>query len=214
MREYLVEHGFECSIESRGDTAVSRIITEQPDCVVLDVMLPGMDGFDVCRAIRSAYRNPVLMMTARGDDVDEIVGLEIGADDYLSKPVQPRRLLTRIRALLRRSQWADTTKRDQFGALEILRGKRTVLLSGVELDLTTAEYDLLSLLSKCPGEPLTRSELHVQLRGVPYDGLDRSIDITVNRLRKKLGDDARRPQFIKSVRGLGYMLAVQQEIAP
>ena len=170
MSEYLSQHNYVVSVESRGDSAVDRVQTEQPDCVVLDIGLPGLDGFEVCRQVRHGYANPILMLTARGDDIDEILGLELGADDYLAKPVQPKRLLTRIKALLRRAHYSTTGNRKiQFGHLKISPSCRSVSLSGTELELTTSEYDLLYYLAIRAGIPVSRAELHQQLRGLPYD---------------------------------------------
>ncbi|MCC6157083.1 MAG: response regulator [Deltaproteobacteria bacterium] len=215
VAEYLRSHGMEVAIEARGDRAVTRIVDECPDLVILDIMLPGLDGFTVCRRVRPEFAGPILMMTARGDEVDEIVGLEIGADDYLAKPVQPRRLLTRILTLLRRATRADgpwPPPRDDhprivLGDLVVDPRCRSAHLAGREVDLTTAEFDLLHLLASHAGDVVSRDRIYTVLRGIDYDGLDRSADLRVARLRKKLGDDARQPALIKSVRGAGYLMA-------
>ncbi|PKN56496.1 MAG: DNA-binding response regulator [Deltaproteobacteria bacterium HGW-Deltaproteobacteria-14] len=220
--EYLTENGFVVSFESRGDTAVDRIIDEAPDLVVLDLMLPGLDGLEVCRRVRPQFDGGILMLTARGDEIDEVVGLEVGADDYLPKPVRPRLLLAHLGALLRRvrsaiaadeAAWdaaAPTAEGEgafKVGPLTIDPRTRNATMRGEALDLTTAEFDLLLLLAKRAGEVLTRDTIYLELRGIEYDGLDRSVDLRVTRLRRKLGDDARNPELLKSVRGVGYLLA-------
>lgn len=209
--EYLRRNDFEVSIEGRGDTAEARILAEQPDLVVLDVMLPGKDGFEVCRGIRPAYKGVVLILTARDEDFDQILGLELGADDYIAKPVQPRVLLARIKALLRRlpvSGASPAEKKEQvFGNFRISQTTRTALLDGTPLDLTTAEFDLLWLLASHAGSILSRDDLLQELRGIGFDGLDRSIDARISRLRKKIGDDPENPTRIKTVRGKGYLFS-------
>lgn len=219
--EYLQGEGFKVDWEARGDGVAERVVADPPDLVILDVMLPGIDGFEVCRRLRPAFAGPVLMLTARGDEIDEVVGLELGADDYVAKPVRPRVLLTRIRTLLRREArrrgagaepvggGTDPAphRRIAVGRIVIDSGCRTVTNGGREVELTTAEFDLLWLLALRCGHIVTRDEIYSSLRGIEYDGLDRSIDLRVARLRRKLGDDGRRPRLIKSVRGSGYLLA-------
>lgn len=213
MREYLEKHGFQVEIEHRGDRAVKKIITIQPDLVILDIMLPGKDGFSVCREIRPNYPGPVLMLTARDEDMDQVVGLELGADDYICKPVQPRLLLARIHAVLRRLRPGkhnnEPTSRSlfQFGGLVIDESSREVRKDNVLIYLTTAEFDLLLLLAAHTGEILSREDILLEIRGIDYDGIDRSIDLRISRLRKKLGDDPERPSLIKTVRGRGYLFA-------
>ena len=191
-------------------------MAEQPDLVILDVMLPGMDGLTVCKRVRERFAGPILMLSALGDEVDEVVGLEIGADDYVAKPASPRKVLARVRTLLRRvpaaGERAEAAGPDPVvtvGELVVDPGRRSASLAGRELDLTTAEFDLLWLLARHAGETLEREAIYRELRGIAWDGMDRSIDLRVLRLRKKLGDDAAHPRFIKSVRGVGYLLARQ-----
>ncbi len=217
VKDYLeASDAFAVSIEGRGDRAVDRIVAEQPDLVILDVMLPGVDGLTVCKRVRDRYAGPILMLTALGDEVDEVVGLELGADDYVAKPASPRKVLARVRTLLRRaapSAGAATAGPNPVitvGELVVDPGRRAASLAGRELELTTAEFDLLHLLAQRVGETLEREAIYRQLRGIEWDGLDRSIDLRVLRLRKKLGDDAAHPRFIKSVRGVGYLLARQE----
>lgn len=204
--EFLRRQGFEVEVESRGDRAIAWILAHTPDLVVLDVGLPGVDGFEVCRAIRPRYGGLVLMLTARGDDHDEIHGLALGADDYLAKPVRPRVLLARINALLRRSHDSQEAAHLQIGELVIDATRREAHLGTLALELTTAEFDLLWLLARHAGEILSRDALYANLHGTDYGGFDRSIDQRISRLRRKLGDDPQQPQRIKSVRGVGYML--------
>jgi two-component system OmpR family response regulator/two-component system response regulator RstA len=209
--EYLSRNDFEVAIEGRGDVAETRILEEKPDLVVLDVMLPGKDGFDICRAVRAHYSGVILMLTARDEDFDQILGLELGADDYIAKPVQPRLLLARIKALLRRAPGpAGTTGGEgelAFGRFRISQATRTAQLGDDSIDLTTAEFDLLWLLARHAGSILSRDDLLQQLRGIGFDGLDRSIDARISRLRRKLGDDPENPTRIKTVRGKGYLFS-------
>ncbi len=210
VREFLQRNGFEVLLEHRGDRALEVIQREAPDLVILDIMLPGVDGLTICRQARPSYRGPILMLTARGGEVDEIIGLEVGADDYVAKPVRPRVLLARIRSLLRRiDPTADgAPRRVEVGALVVDAAARAVELDGRTIDLTTAEFDLLFYMALHAGEPVSRDQLSRALRGVPHDGVDRTIDLRVSYLRSKLGDDGRRPALIKSVRGIGYQLVV------
>ncbi len=212
--EYLRKNEFEVTIEGRGDTAEARILKEDPDLVILDVMLPGKDGFEVCRAVRQQYKGVILMLTARDEDLDQILGLELGADDYIAKPVQPRLLLARIKALLRRAPGsgesgpsADETDELEFGNFRISQATRNAHLGEDIIDLTTAEFDLLWLLARHAGNILSRDDLLQELRGIGFDGLDRSIDARISRLRRKLGDDPENPTRIKTVRGQGYLFS-------
>jgi len=213
IQEYLQKQAMAVSIEHRGDKACQRILSEAPDLVVLDLMLPGLDGLEVCKAVRPQYPGPILMLTARDEDIDQVVGLEIGADDYVTKPVQPRVLLARIRALLRRlpkqaqqvEPHENNTNDIRYGYFRISTTAREAWLEDNVLDLTTSEFELLWLLASHAGEILTRETILEQLRGVDYDGLDRSVDIRISRLRKKLGDNTSRPFRIKTIRGKGYL---------
>lgn len=207
IADYLTSHGYLVTVASRGDQGLELIRTDSPDIVVLDLMLPGLDGIQVCKQAREFYTNPILMLTALGAESDEVQGLETGADDYLTKPVRPKVLLARIKALLRRDGSAMNAPIILIGALSIDKMSRTLTLSGEDVKLSSHEFDLLALLASQAGAPVSRDELVTEMRGIAYDGLDRSIDISISRLRKKLGDDASRPARIKTVRGKGYMLA-------
>lgn len=214
IKDYLSAQDFRVTIDSRGDSGAARIIKEQPDLVILDLMLPGMDGLSICRTVRHDYPGPVLMLTAREDDTDQIVGLELGADDYVKKPVEPRVLLARLRALLRR--FGDSTSRRgcptadkpaelTFGTLHLNQAAQAVTLGGKAVELTCNEFNLLWILASHSGRVLDRDQLFRETRGISYDGLDRSVDIAISRLRKKLCDSATKPWRIKTVWGTGYL---------
>ena len=217
-KEYLESNGLVVSVEANGGHAVDRIKNEKPDLVVLDLMLPGEDGLTICRKVRPFYNGPILMLTARTDDLDQVLGLEMGADDYMSKPVRPRVLLARIRALLRRitepltseqaggnSGAGEEPVRLTFNNLVVDRSMREAWLNDESIELTSAEFDLLWLLSSSAGTVLSREEIFTALRGIEYDGQDRSIDVRVSRIRPKIGDDPVHPKRIKTVRSKGYL---------
>lgn len=213
-QEYLIKNGFSVNVESDGRAAITRIVEEQPSLVILDLMLPGADGFTICRSVRNDYKGPILMLTARSDDVDQILGLEIGADDYVSKPAKPRVLLARVQSLLRRStQDVDLSAASQgkaeqtltFGPLVIDNSRREAWLASDEIELTSAEFDLLWLLASNAGRILSREEIFGELRGIEYDGQDRSVDVRISRIRSKIGDDPIHPRRIKTIRSKGYL---------
>jgi DNA-binding response OmpR family regulator len=204
MRDFLVGHGYPVEIVGSGEEAVARIQADPPDLVVLDLMLPGLDGMEVCRRARAHYRGPILILTARGEEIDEVLGLQAGADDYVAKPVRPLVLLARIRALLRRA--SPKTGSTRLGNLLLDPNTRTATLEGVALELTTSEWELLAYLAARAGTVVERDELHQAMRGFPWDGVDRSIDLRVSRLRKKLGDEVKPARLLKSIRGTGYLL--------
>ncbi|MBD9514242.1 response regulator [Pseudomonas sp. PDM22] len=209
-QDYLESNGLTVSIESHGGKAVERVLAERPDLVVLDLMLPGEDGLSICKRLRPDYDGAILMLTARTDDMDQVQGLEMGADDYVCKPVRPRVLLARIRALLRRSEPAEAApvvggKRLTFGKLVIDNAMREAWLDEQTIELTSAEFDLLWLLAANAGRILSREEIFNSLRGIEYDGQDRSIDVRISRIRPKIGDDPMHPRLIKTVRSKGYL---------
>lgn len=210
IRDRLQAEGFAVHLETDGKAAADAIPREQPDLVILDIMLPGMDGFQVCRRVRPGYQGPILILTARGEDLDEVLGLELGADDYVIKPVRPRVLLARVRALLRRPTLPEEPARPrrlELGDLAVDAGRREVVLAGRNVELTTVEFDLLWYLAERAGEVVSRQDLYRSIYNLDYDGLDRSIDVYVSRLRQKLDDDPTAPRLIKTVRGTGYLLA-------
>ena len=210
VSEYLAGEGFTVSVIDDGAAAVDEIVSAQPNLVILDIMLPGKDGLMICREVRPKYSGYIIMFTAREDEIDQIVGLELGADDYLIKPVKPRLLLAKVKAFLRRGSVRAGTISDadsvQFDDLCIDFSKRTVALKGVDVVLTSAEFDLLALLARRAGTVLSRDEITQELTGRRYDGLDRTIDNKISLLRKKLGDDSAVPTGIKTVRSKGYVL--------
>jgi DNA-binding response OmpR family regulator len=203
LTEYLGRFSFDVTTAVHPDAGLRFVRSLQPDIVILDVMLPGMDGFAVCRKIREFSRVPIVMLTARGDVMDRIVGLELGPDDYLPKPFEPRELVARIQAVLRRGTTTDAEIL-RAGGLEVNWTTRSARVDGNDLELTGAEFELLALLVRNRGRVLSRERIMDETRGVDWDAYDRSIDVLVSRLRQKLGDDARRPAYIRTIRGSGY----------
>jgi DNA-binding response OmpR family regulator len=204
LTEYLGQFGFAVSTAAHPDAGLRALKADPPDIVILDIMLPEMDGLAVCRKVRESSRVPIVMLTARGSVMDRIVGLEMGADDYLPKPFEPRELVARMQAVLRRGRPADADERLRVGDLEVNWTTRSVELRGETLPLTTGEFELLGLLVRNRGRVLTRERIMDQTRGVDWEAYDRSIDVLVSRLRQKLGDDPKQPAFIRTVRGAGY----------
>ena len=208
--EYFRQNEFTVVIESRGDKAVSRFVAVNPRVVLLDLMLPGADGLTVCRQLREIFDGPILIFTARDSDIDQVIGLEAGADDYVAKPVDPMVLLARTRALLRRVELGEAAQAAGtdivLGGLRISESAQDVWLDGAAVQLTTHEFELLRLLARNAGKVLSREDIFHHLRGIEYDGLDRSIDGRVSKLRRKLGDNAAEPSRIKTVWGKGYLL--------
>lgn len=205
---YLRKNGIFVTICTDGWKGQEMILEHQPDMVILDIMLPGKDGMMICKDVRPDYMNPIMMLTAKTDVIDQILGLEIGADDYVCKPVEPRLLLARVQSLLRRANPKPSKgmpKILHFDRLHINRAKRMVMLEGEPLSLSIPEYELLLLLVSQPGTILSRDIISKSLRNMEYDGVDRTIDILVTQLRSKLGDNAHDPRFIKTVRNQGYM---------
>jgi len=210
--DYLEANGFDVDVQSEGTGAVERILEERPDLVLLDWMLPGEDGPTICRRVRDQYPGPILMLTARGDDIDQVVGLEMGADDYLAKPANPRVLLARIKSLLRRVKSSgpasgEVERRVELGDLVVDLALREAHVGGNQVPLTTAEFDLLWLLATRVGEAVDRDTLFQELRGIAYDGLDRSMDMRVSTVRRAVSDaDPEGRDWIVTVRGVGYQL--------
>jgi two-component system phosphate regulon response regulator OmpR len=215
--EYLGQSGYVVSHEGNGQGGLTAVQATSPDLVILDLMLPDMDGLEVCRRIRALpgalASIPVLMLTAKGDPMDRIIGLEIGADDYLPKPFEPRELLARIRAVLRRrvDGAAPAGQQLHFGSLEIDRDARTVNVGPQACDLTSYQFDLLVALAERAGRVLTRDQIMEAVRGRELDAFDRSIDVHMGRIRAAIEVDAKNPKRILTVRGVGYVFARQQD---
>ena len=204
-RDYLEKDGFRVISAADGPAALAIARRERPDLVVLDLMLPGMDGWEVCRALRLESDVPVIMLTARGEESDQVVGLELGADDYVTKPFSPRTLLARVRAILRRAQGKlKPVAYLRFPGLEIDLAAHRVLLDGKPLHLTPNEYKLLVALAQHPGQLFSREQLADALHGAAADSFDRSIDSHIKNLRRKLENDPARQRFIETVYGAGY----------
>lgn len=208
--EYFAQNGFTIAIETRGDRAMARFAQLEPRIVLLDLMLPGVDGLTLCRELRGTFDGPILILTARDSDIDQVIGLEAGADDYVAKPVDPIVLLARTRALLRRAESQPKSAAPGsdivLGSLRIHGKAQEVTLEGRPVALTTHEFELLLLLAQHAGTVLSRDRIFHELRGIDYDGLDRSIDGRISKLRRKLGDSATEPTRIKTVWGKGYLL--------
>ena len=184
---------------------MKRLKQEQPEVVILDVMLPGRDGFEVCQEIRKEYTIPIIMLTARGEVTDRIVGLELGADDYLPKPFEPRELVARIQTILRRTLGKLKSNNVKCGKLFLDLNKHSVILAGRQLDLTTMEFEILTMFAQNPEKVLSREQLLDKVRGLEWEAYNRSIDVLISRLRQKLGDDPKNPAYLKTVWGAGYM---------
>lgn len=212
VSQYLSTNGFTVHAYHDGLQINDKIEAHNPDLIILDLMLPEIDGLTICKQIRAGFDGAIVMLTALGDDIDEVTGLEVGADDYLAKPVKPRVLLAHIRAQLRRQNKLDKQQQESLvtcfeGRLVLDAGNRTAVKDEVEVTLSSAEFDLLWLLAKQVGSVVKREALHEQIFRLPYDGLDRSIDLRISRIRKKLDDDPKQPAIIKTIRNAGYQLA-------
>ena len=208
-RDYLESHGFQVAAAHDGKAGVEAALSSEPALVILDLMLPGIDGLEVCRRVRQSSRVPILILTAKGDETERIVGLEMGADDYLPKPFNPRELLARIRAILRRSEdeeVAPVSSVVRVGPLIVDIGSRAVSVRGQQVDMTTAEFDILHALASSAGRVLSRDQLLQNVHGENWAAYDRSVDVHVSRIRQKIEEDPRRPALLKTVRGVGYQL--------
>ena len=204
-KDYLEHNGMSVDVLNDGSEVLSVIEQCMPELMILDVMLPGKDGFSVCKEVRERFQLPILMLTAKSEDFDQVLGLELGADDYVIKPAEPRVLLSRINALLRRGGHDKHIDFLNFGSLTIDKNSRITKLTGKEIVLTSHEFELLWLLASSAGEVLSRDHVHKKMIGRDYDGLDRTVDVRISRLRKKLGDDSDKPFRIKTVWGKGYL---------
>jgi len=206
LNEYLSKFGYDVTSCIHPQDGLKSLKREMPDLVILDIMLPDMDGFEVCKKIRQDFSVPVIMLTARGEVTDRIVGLELGADDYLPKPFEPRELVARIQSILRRSRPTEKTGTKRCGAITIDYSKHLTLVNDKPVDLTTTEFEILKLFMKRPGVVFTRDQVLDSLWDIEGDVFNRSVDVLISRLRQKLGDDPKNPRFIKTIWGSGYML--------
>ena len=211
VSEYLGGAGYRVSVAAAGAAGMRLLEREAYDALVLDLSLPDMDGLEVCRRLREKHDIPVLMLTARGDAADRIVGLELGADDYLPKPFEPRELLARLRAILRRRSISSRKNLLRFGRLEIDRDARQVRVDGEQKSITSYQFALLCALADNAGRVLSREALMDLVKGEPLEAFDRSIDVHVSRLRAAIEEDPRRPRRIITVRGAGYVFAKAQD---
>lgn len=209
IAKFLEQNDFRVSMLHQGNLVAAFLQKNSPDLIILDVMLPNEDGFTICRKIRNSYNNPIIFLTAKDSDFDHVHGLEIGADDYLIKPIEPHVLLARINMLLRRKKQSDKISVEQltYGQLSIHKASRKVTLASEPIELTSHEFELLWLLASHAGEPQSREYIHKQMINREYDGLDRSVDVRVSRLRKKLGDCTNNPYRIITVWGKGYLFS-------
>lgn len=210
VRKYLKAEGFGVSEASNGQEALSLLRDSTPDLVLLDIGLPDVDGFSVLQEVRKTMGLPVIMLTARSEEIDRVLGLTIGADDYITKPFSPRELVARIKAVLRRGA-ADRTQEDEleFEGLRLNLPRRQVVVDSTEAKLSALEFDLLSALASAPGRVFTRQQLLERVWGFDYFGLERVVDVHIRNLRKELGDNAQEPRFIGTVRGVGYKLVAE-----
>lgn len=208
VKDFLVANEFNVYIEENGNRVLRQTQNVNPALIILDIMLPGKDGLTLCQELRPNYKGPILILTARDDDIDQVLGLEYGADDYVIKPVEPRVLLARIRALMRRYYHRDPQEQAAliFDQLEIHPQARKVILAGEEIHLSSHEFDLLLALANQANQALSREFLFNQIYNREYDGLDRSIDVRISQLRKKMHDNAETPTRIKTIWGRGYLL--------
>lgn len=211
LTAFLGDFGFHVLSATHPLDGLKKLKHKSPDLVILDVMLPGMDGFEVCRTIRQSSAVPIIMLTARGELMDKVVGLELGADDYLPKPFEPRELVARIHSILRRTKNIDDTRPQSFGPLKIDYARHIVTLDAENVELTTNEFAALAMLTRNPGKVFNRDEILQELRGIDCDAFNRSVDITMSRLRQKLKDDPKSPAFIKTVWGTGYVFIGSQD---
>jgi DNA-binding response OmpR family regulator len=205
LQDYLSGFGFQTISAIRPDDGLKKLRKRSPDLVILDIMLPDMNGFEVCKLIRQDHDVPIIMLTARGELTDKVLGLEMGADDYLAKPFEPRELVARIHSVLRRHHKNEDLKIQTYGRIRIDFPKRAVYLDGTLVELTTNEFTALALLVRNAGKVLNRDQILQELRGIDSDAFNRTVDITVSRLRQKLKDDVKNPAFIKTVWGAGYV---------
>lgn len=211
IQQYLTDNGLNVTYAINGTHGLQLHASQTFDAIVLDLMLPDVDGLEICRRIRTRDNIPMLMLTAKGDPMDRVIGLELGADDYVPKPFEPRELLARVRALLRRGQAHSPGAVTRFGRLEIDREALQVRLEGKRCNLTVHQFHILDTLSRASGRVLSREHLLTQIQGVEADSFDRSIDVHISRIRAEIEDDPRHPRRVITVRGAGYVFAKSQD---
>ena len=209
-REFLADEGYEVAIAPDGESGLSMLQSQTFQAIILDLMLPDMNGLDICRKIRNENSIPILMLTAKGDTMDRVLGLEMGADDYIPKPFEPRELLARLRAVLRRGTDSRQTSIQHFGRLEIDHNIREARINGKRCDLTGYQYQLLCALAEGAGRVLSRDQLMNALQGSDLDAFDRSIDVHISRIRAEIEDNPKQPRRVITVRGVGYVFAKEQ----
>ena len=209
---YLDASGYESVLAFGGEEALSKFASDSPDCVILDINMPGKDGLEVAREIRKTWSTPIIFLSARAEEIDRILGLELGGDDYVTKPFSPRELMSRVKAVLRRTSATPPPSSDAAGAvlscgdIEVDAAKRTVRRGGEQVELTTVQFNILAFLMKRPGRVYSRMEILEGAAGIEYEGYERTLDAHIKNLRKALGDDKETPRYIGTVRGVGYKL--------
>ncbi len=209
--DYLSKYGYQVLTSPLPSEGIELIDKHKPDLIILDVMLPEMDGFEVCKKIRQDSSIPIIMLTARGEVTDKVVGLELGADDYMPKPFEPRELVARIQSVLRRSKADDISSVLKFGELTVNLENHEVIINGEEIELTSTEFELLTLFVKHPGKVLSRDQIMEWVSGIEWESFNRSVDVLVSRLRHKLMDDPKHPIYLKTIWGTGYLFLGKPE---
>ncbi len=210
LEGYLAKFGFDVLSATSPGVGLRKMRRLEPDLIILDVMLPNKNGFETCKEIRQESDIPIIMLTARGEVTDRVIGLELGADDYLPKPFEPRELVARISTILRRNEGRPSRNKLVISGLEVDSSARSVALDGEEIELSTAEFDVLYLLASHPGRTFNRDQMMDRLKGAEWAAFDRSVDVLISRLRQKLKDDPKKPRFLKTVWGTGYMFVKKQ----
>ena len=211
LKDFFKDFGFTTLTATHPEDGLKIIKQKSPDIIILDVMLPGMNGFEVCKAVRKFSSIPIIMLTAKGELMDRVVGLELGADDYLAKPFEPRELVARIQSVLRRIHPVEKNQVRKFGSMVIDFNKHTVEVDGKNIEMTTNEFSALCLLARNPNKVLNRDQILDEMSGIECDAFNRSVDITMSRLRQKLNDDPKNPSFIKTIWGTGYMFVAEEQ---
>jgi len=211
LTDFLKNFSFKTITATRPEEGLKKLKLHAPDLVILDIMLPGMNGLEVCKTIRRDSTVPIIMLTAKGELTDKVIGLELGADDYLAKPFEPRELVARIQSIIRRVRSTPQKETKQFGSMQINFQKHTVTVDGRPVDVTATEFAVLRLLADNPGKVLSRDQILDELRGIACEAFNRSVDITISRLRTKLNDDPKSPRFIKTVWGTGYIFIADEQ---